>query len=173
MIIHFRLLSHDADDFMMEVAIGDTASFMDLHLFIQKCLNYDPSNMASFIITDSKWSRKQEISLLKMNDEDDEVLLMDTTSLSSFVKGVKQRMMYVFDLFSERAFFMEVFNIIEGESITGKLLNKEGTTPEQIKVEDMNYTDNELDMYQMDEGSDDDFLEYDNLDIDNLPDDNY
>ncbi len=71
----------------MEVTIDDTASFMDLHMFIQKSLDFDPSNMASFIITDSSWNREQEVSLMKMNEDDEDVLLMENTTLSKFMKN--------------------------------------------------------------------------------------
>ena len=173
MILHFRLLSNDADDFIMEVAINDTASFMDLHLFIQKSLGFDPSNMASFIITDADWNREHEVSMMKMSDEDEEVLLMDDTTLSEFVKGEKQRLMYVFDFFSERAFFMEAFNISEGELLNSELRKIEGSTPQQIEVGDMITADDYFSANELEEDSEGEFLDYDDLDIDNLPDDSY
>jgi hypothetical protein len=174
MILFFRLLSNDADDFIMEVAINATSSFMDLHLFIQKSLDFDPSNMASFIITDTNWNREHEVSLMRMSDEDEEVLLMDDTTLSEFVKGEKQRLMYVFDFFSERAFFMEVFNVSKEEIETHKLIKIEGSTPQQIEVGDMITADDYFSANELEEeDSDGEFLDYDNLDLDNLPDDSY
>jgi hypothetical protein len=129
--------------------------------------------MASFIITDTDWNREHEVSMMRMSEEE-EVLLMDNTTLSQFVKGKKQRLMYVFDFFSERAFFMEVFNVSKGEIETHKLIKIEGSTPLQIEVGDMitaddYFSDNELE----EDENDGDFLDYDNLDLDNLPDDSY
>ena len=173
MILHFRLLSNDADDFIMEVAINDNASFMDLHMFIQKSLDFDPSNMASFIITDSEWGREQEISLLKMSDEDEEVLLMDETTLSKFVNCEKQRLLYVFDFFSERAFFMEVFKVADGTINNHELLRIEGSTPQQIEVGDMITADDYFSANELEEESDSEFLDFDSLDLDSLPDDSY
>jgi len=174
MILNFRLLSNDADDFIMEVAINDTASFMDLHLFLQKSLSFDPSNMASFIITDADWNREHEVSLMKMSDEDEEILLMDDTILSEFVKAEKQRLMYVFDFFSERAFFMEVFGVAKGEIETHKLIKIEGSTPQQIEVGDMITADDYFSANELEEEeSEGEFLDYDDLDLDNLPDDSY
>ncbi len=173
MILHFRLLSNDADDFIMEVEINENASFMDMHMFIQKSLDFDPSNMASFIITDSEWNKEKEISLMKMADEDEDVLLMDETTLSEFIKGKKQRLLYVFDFFSERAFFMEVFNVIEGESKGSELLKIEGSTPNQIEVEDIISAEDDFSIQDYDDDFGGEFEDMDSLDFENLPDDAY
>ena len=136
MVLYIRLLSNDMEDFIVEIAISHSASFMTFHSFLQKKLNFDPSNMASFIITDSDWNREKEISLMKMNEEDEDVLLMDETLLSDFLKEKKQRLLYVFDFFSERAFFIEVFDVEKGELKEPILLKKAGAIPKQITIDD-------------------------------------
>jgi len=174
MVLYIRLLSNDVEDFVMEIAISQSATFMALHNFLQSNLNFDPSNMASFVITDSEWNRLTEISMMRMNEEDKDVLLMEVTLLAQFFKEKKQRLLYVFDFFSERAFFMEVFDIKPGELQTPQLLKKEGKVPEQIAIdENLNYEG--LDpLYSDDEFTDDDFEDIegiDDFDPDNLPDD--
>jgi len=150
----------------MELAINDTGTFMDLHRFIQKNLGFDPLNMVSFIITDRHWNRLKEISFLKMNDEDDSVSLMEEAALKEVVKEKKQRLLYVFDFFSERAFFMEVFKMKKGERKEPELLKLEGKVPDQISVE--NIFDDENDILDDLDGN----IDYhDTFDDDFLPDD--
>ncbi len=170
MALYIRLLSNDAEDFVMEIAVNDNATFMELHTYIQKSLGYDSSNMASFVITDNDWNREKEISLMKMNEEDEDILLMEETTLKEFIKDKKQRLLYVFDFFSERAFFMEVFDRRKGEIKEPELLKKEGAPPEQIAIDD-SFTDDAF--YSEDTGNefDEGFEELDSFDLDNIPDD--
>ncbi|NPA36932.1 MAG: plasmid pRiA4b ORF-3 family protein [Chlorobi bacterium] len=170
MVLYIRLLSHDVEDFVMEVAVNSDATFMDLHSFLQKELGFDPSNMASFVITDSDWNRQKEISLVKMNEDDDSVVLMEEASLGDYLKNRKQRLMYVFDFFSERAFFMEVFEIREGVLKSPELLKKEGKVPPQIAIDD-NLTDDDLGLGGYEDEFGDEFDDIDALDPDNFPDD--
>ena len=179
MVLYIRLLSHDAEDFVMELAVDSSVTFMTLHLFIQKVLNYDTLNMASFVITDNDWERLKEVSMMKMNEDDEDVVLMEDTRLGDLLKYKKQRLMYVFDFFSERAFFMEVFDIKEGELKEPKLLKKEGKVPDQISIDDSvtgigdiatnDPFEHEHDPY--DDGYGDEFDDFESLDPDNLPDD--
>lgn len=168
MVLYIRLLSHDVEDFVMEVAVNSESTFMELHGFLQKELGFDPSNMASFVITDSEWNRLKEISLMKMNEEDEDVVLMEDTTLGDLLKTKKQRLLYVFDFFSERAFFMEVFDIREGDLKVPKLLKKEGKAPDQIAIDD-NLLGTEFD--DIDDELGDEFDDIDLIDPDILPDD--
>ena len=105
---------------------------------------------------------------MKMNEEDEDVVLMEETTLGDFLKNKKQRLLYVFDFFSERAFFMEVFDIREGELPKPKLLKKEGKAPEQIAIDDV-LSGTEFDDFDDEFG--DEFEDLDSIDLDNLPDD--
>ncbi len=171
MVLYIRLLSNDVEDFIMEVAISHSANFMTLHNFLQKNLNFDPSNMASFVITDSDWNRLKEISLMKMNEEDEGTLLMEETLLADFLKEKKQRLLYVFDFFSERAFFMEVFDIKKGELKEPMLLKKEGTIPKQIAIDDNINAEDLEDPFNDDDIFGDDLEDLDSIDPDSFPDD--
>jgi hypothetical protein len=172
MILHFRVLSNEVDNFLREISIDSTATFKELHDYIQSCLDFDITHMASFILTDSEWNRQKEISLINLMDDNHEVLLMDQTILQQHVSNLRQRLLYVFDFFSERAFFIEVFKMDDGRQERPKLENSEGKPPTQIQVGDMvPPTANGADW--MDYDADDlesDFERLDSLDFDNLPD---
>ncbi|MBR8534241.1 hypothetical protein KDU71_01600 [Carboxylicivirga sediminis] len=137
MIIYLRILSSEVDNFVNEMAIDDSMSFADLHSFIQNTLNYDATQMASFVITDSQWNKETEITLFDMADDDsDNIKVMQDTLLADHLFEEGQRMLYVFDFFSERAFFIEVIQTAKGQLEQPNSYRLEGEAPEQIKISD-------------------------------------
>lgn len=172
MIIYLRILSDEIEGFVKEIAIDDTQTFADLHTHIQDILKYDASQMASFFTTDKDWNKEMEITLFDMADSGSELLkVMSETLLSDYLFDENQRMLYVFDFFSERAFFMEVIQIAQGKLDKPNCYRNEGEAPEQILIGDltgdlqkdsMSLHDDEFD------GSLDslDFDNIDNLDMD-------
>jgi hypothetical protein len=137
MIIYLRILSHEAEDFVKEVAIDDTLTFADLHNCIQETLTYDATQMASFFTTDSEWNKEIEITLFDMAESDSELLkVMQETLVSDFLFEVGQRLLYVYDFFSERAFFMEVIQVADGKLEKPNCYRNEGKAPEQIMIGD-------------------------------------
>ena len=111
MVYHFRLISSEIDDFIFEILIDSEAYFFDLHLFIQENLNFDKSQITSFFITDEYWNKEIEITLLDMAFGESGQLVMDKVKLNELVSSLRQRLLYVFDLFSERVLFMELIEI--------------------------------------------------------------
>ncbi|MBK3517209.1 IS1096 element passenger TnpR family protein [Carboxylicivirga marina] len=138
MIIYLRILSHEAEEFVKELAIDDTLTFADLHNYIQEVLSYDATQMASFFTTDSEWNKEMEITLFDMADSGSNLLkTMQDTLLSDFLYETGQRLLYVFDFFSERAFFMEVIQIAKGKLEKPNCYRNEGKAPEQIMIGDL------------------------------------
>jgi len=138
MIIYIRLLSNEAENFVKEIAIDDTLTFADLHNCLQSVLNYDATQMASFFTTDSEWSKEMEITLFDMADSGSETLkVMQDTLISDYLYEVGQRMLYVFDFFSERAFFMEVIETAQGTLEKPNCYRSEGEAPQQIMIGDL------------------------------------
>nr|WP_319399389.1 hypothetical protein [uncultured Carboxylicivirga sp.] len=179
MIIYLRLLSDEKDDFVKEIAVDDQLTFADLHNFIQELLKYDASQMASFFTTDKEWNKETEITLFDMAEIDSAMLrTMQDTVLTEYLHEVGQRMLYVFDFFSERAFFMEVIETADGNLEKPMCYKNEGEAPEQIQIGDLtgnirkeqiNYHEDEFD------GSLDslDFSSLDDIDLDNIDPDYY
>ncbi len=81
--------------------------------------------------------------------------------------------MYVFDFFSERAFFMELFNVFDGKIKYPELLRIGGETPQQIEVGDMISVVETYSSYGLDEDLKNEFPDIDDLDLDSLPNDSY
>ena len=54
MIYTFRFISNEEENFVLDVNINHDQTFEDLHLAIQKTLEYDSSQMASFFTSNNK-----------------------------------------------------------------------------------------------------------------------
>ncbi len=170
------MVSDENQDFLRDVITSGTDTFLDFHHCIQENLNYDPSQLASFFITNENWEKQKEITLIDITEDtafDTET--MDRAVIGETVSEVNDRMIYVFDFFSERAFFIEL--IEKSDQKTGKktpfVAHAQGQAPQQLAMDIMDDEeaagmDQEFD--EKDEDRDDLWL--DDIDPDSLdPDD--
>ena len=133
MLFRFLILSDEVDDFKREIKIDSEATFLDLHNAILDSVNYSKDQMASFFICEDDWSKQTEITLVEM-DTSSEVdnYLMDDTRLEELLEDEHQKLLYVFDYLTERAFFMELREIIPGQNLTEAICSKSiGIPPTQ------------------------------------------
>ncbi len=138
MIIKLRALCGEVDDFLREIEIDGNSTFLDLHNFIQDNLKFDEKQMASFFMTDYGWNKEQEITLLDMTDGDENgAFLMEKSIIEDHLTKVKERFIYVFDLFAERALFFEVIKIAKDKSLEAPICSlATGVAPLQILMDD-------------------------------------
>jgi hypothetical protein len=112
MIYKLRLLSSEKDDFIRDFEVISDQTFYDLHLAIQNNCDYDTSQIASFFLCNNEWEKENEITLFELTEEPFKgTLVMDKSIFSEHISGLKQKLLYVFDVFNERAFFIEVVEI--------------------------------------------------------------
>jgi len=160
MIFHFRIISDESKDFARELLISSEQTFLDFHQILQENLGYDPHQLASFFITNTAWEKELQITLIDMMD-DGSCTTMDCTKMEEHINPDGQRMLYVFDFFSERSFFIELTEVLE--NIDSKALPKitfeHGDPPAQIDLglEDLSKS-NDLTDEGPDEGFDDEEL---------------
>lgn len=166
MIYFFRAISNESDDFLFDIAVNSDAKFVDLHHFIQQQLNFDPTQMTSFFLTDEDWQKEKEITLIDMMMDDESAAVMDKVSLEEMLSEPRQRLLYAFDLFAERVLFMELTDITEGSVKAVTTVRLEGTPPPQFSEEGFSF-DDDLASGDYEEDEPDDFLSYG----DDLPDD--
>lgn len=162
MIFTFRFISDEHENFILDVNINHDQTFMQLNEAIQKALNYDANQLASFFTSNSHWEKQHEITLLEMGG-DSLVKTMDNTKIEAFFSKKDERILYVFDYFNERLLFGSVIRIIDAKPpIQLPSVSKlEGEIPAQYS------SINTLENMEMDfeEESDDDF------DFEDLPED--
>lgn len=109
MIYLFRIISDEDQEFCRDLVIEGSDTFLDFHRALQMDLGYDPSQLASFFITNDLWEKKQEITLIDMmQDPDQPATTMNKAKLEEYITELEQRMIYVFDFLTERAFFIEL-----------------------------------------------------------------
>lgn len=176
MIFRFLLLSDEVEDFKREIQIDADDTFLNLHNAIIKSTDYKDGEMSSFFICDDNWEKDKEITLVEMDtNSDEDSYIMETTILSDILEEEHQKLMYVFDYMTERAFFMELREIITGKNLKEAICTKsEGIAPQQIvDFSTFETTTSSLDMgenFYGDEGYDLDELDAEGFDgLDNAP----
>ena len=125
--------SKDAEDFEMQIIAHENIFFSDLHQAIQTALNYDPLQMASFFLSNEDWGKETEIALIDMEDNSD-MLLMDELKLADKLTEANQKLLYLYDFFSERVFFLNVDKITEVNEKSFSI-NVIGNVPMQINID--------------------------------------
>ncbi len=168
MIYLFRIITDEDQEFYRDLVIDGSDTFLDFHEVLQENLKYDPSQLASFFITNEIWEKQQEITLIDMmQDPDLSVITMDQATLDEYFTELNQRMIYVFDFFSERAFFIELIEKSDQTSPkdTPFIGGTRGEPPPQLALDLlMDEPEVEQDPFDADEGFDD--LRIDDLDPD-------
>ncbi|MDE5838203.1 MAG: hypothetical protein K2H39_04040 [Paramuribaculum sp.] len=118
MIYSFRIVSDEVDNFRREISIDADATFLDLRNAICDSVNYDKNQMSSFFLCDEGWEKGKEITLEDMgSDLSDDVYLMEECCLSDFLEDEGQRMIFVFDYLTDRAFFIELKKTEPGKDL--------------------------------------------------------
>ena len=134
MLFRFLILSDEADDFKREIKIDSESTFLDLQNAILDSVGYTKDQMTSFFICDDDWSKKTEITLVEMDtsSEEDSYVMADT-QLEELLEDEHQKLLFVFDYMTERAFFMELREIVPGKDLDAPICSKSvGTPPAQI-----------------------------------------
>ncbi len=143
MVYRFKIISDEIDNFRREIQIDSENTFLDLRDAILDSVGYSKDDISSFIICDDDWSRRQEILLVDMGfDADRDFWLMADTHLSEMIEDEGQKLMFIFDSITERAFFMEMKEMLTGCNLDKpKCTVKKGLPPKQsISLEEFDKT---------------------------------
>lgn len=134
MIFKFLLSSDEVVNYKREIQIDADATFYDLYKIIMECNNFEEGEMTSFFMSDERWRKKEEISLVELEtDSDVDSFVMEEEILSDWMEEEEQKLMFVFDYSKERALFMELSEMIFGENLAApSCTEKEGEAPPQF-----------------------------------------
>jgi hypothetical protein len=140
MVLKFRLISNEQDDFIRDFEILADQTFFQFHMAIQDNLHFDKTQIASFFTCTDNWEKVQEITLFELSDEEAaKVITMENARVGEFIKEVHDKMMYVFDVFNERLFFIELVEKNENLS-TGEYPRcacEKGHPPQQLLMDQL------------------------------------
>lgn len=137
MIYKFRIISDENKTFARELLIESGQTFLDFHKCLQNDLGYDPAQLSSFFLTNAMWEKNLQITLIDMMDEESgDVITMDQAKIGEHLKEQGARMLYVFDFFSERSFFIELTEILDipESKVLPKVVFSHGDPPLQIDL---------------------------------------
>jgi hypothetical protein len=170
MVLKFRLISNEQDDFIRDFEILDDQTFFHLHEAIQDNLQFDTSLIASFFVCNQQWEKEQEITLFELSeDEATKVLVMDNTRIGDFMKGIHDKMIYIFDVFNERMFFIELMEILKQDPSKDYpyCCFEKGDAPQQINIDPLLHSKIQEENIPMADTFPDDEL-FDDEDLDRL-----
>lgn len=143
MLYRIKFISDETDGFVRELKIDSDATFFDLHKAILSSCNYPDDQMTSFYICDEEWERGVQITREDMGvgGADEDIYVMDSTPLSELIEDEEQHLVYVFDPFSDRCFYLDVKEIIPGETLAAPVITRsKGDAPQQIAELDLDLT---------------------------------
>lgn len=136
MLYRIKFISDEVDGFLREIKIDSDATFLDLNKAILESCGYPDDQMTSFYICDEEWERGQQITRENMgiSSADEDIYVMDETKLSEFIEDEEQHLEFVFDPFSDRCFFLDVKELIPGETLAHFAITRaKGEAPRQIE----------------------------------------
>jgi len=145
MVLKFRLISNEQDDFIRDFEILSSQTFFHFHMAIQENLHFDKSQIASFFLCTGEWEKEQEITLFELSDEESaKVITMDNAVIGDHIHQVHDKLIYVFDVFNERLLFIELVNKTKKDpSKTYPLCSfNKGAAPQQLIMDQLFGTKN-------------------------------
>lgn len=134
MVYRFTIISDEVDNFRREIQIDSDATFLDFHNAILKSVGYPNDQMTSFFVCDDNWEKETEVTLEDMDTSSDvDSWIMEETPLSELLEEEKQHLLYIFDPLADRAFFIELTEIITGKNLDEAVCTKQtGEAPQQL-----------------------------------------
>ena len=148
MVYKFRLISDEVKGFVRDIDILSGQSFYDFHIILTQNFHYDSTQLASFIVSNEKWEKLQEIMLFDFSEGNAEnVELMDKCRISDHIKSIGDRVLYIFDLVNERTMFIELIETRKEDQIHSypRISLSEKSPPPQLYIIDTNFDDLEFD----------------------------
>lgn len=121
MVFRFRVLSDEDENFIRDYELMYDNTLTDFHNLICKDIDYDPDEMTSFFLSDESWHKIQEFTLFDVgmseSEKQDEFapIAMDDVMLGQIIHSKHERLLYVFDVMEDRAFFVELMEAKEVE----------------------------------------------------------
>lgn len=115
MVFRFRMLSDENDNFVRDYEVMYDTTLLDFHRFILQSLEYEDC-MASFFTANERWERQREFTLMDMGGgSEDAPETMERVTLGQLIHHHRDRLIYLFDLFGDRAYYLELTGVYEAD----------------------------------------------------------
>ena len=136
------MLTDENDHFVRDFEADEKTTLLGLHEFIIEMLGYDQC-MASFFTADDRWEKTQEFTYMDMDGGMGDggngmPLPMVTAVLGDVLTHLHDRLIYVFDPFTQRAYYIELIEAKEPQKGMEypRLQFAHAATPDQYDPED-------------------------------------
>jgi hypothetical protein len=145
MICVFEISSSETPDFKRLIHISSENTFEDLHHIIQNSVDFDHSQLASFFLTDEHWRKQIEFSLLATGASSSGTFSMRKIELKEYITQPGQKLVYVFDFFNDRFFYIELKEKLMKTDLKEPFVAYEkGSAPAQFLINDYDSPEVEL-----------------------------
>jgi hypothetical protein len=126
----FKVSFDEVEDFERNIEILASDNFESFHQILYHSIGLSGHELASFSICDTKWNKKQEITLIDMKDdreletpdyeEDEEYstssnlpkFIMREVVLKDFISDPHQHLMYEYDFINPKVFYIELLKTL-------------------------------------------------------------
>lgn len=106
------MISGEDKAFLRDYEVDSSQTFLHFHKLIQDNLDYDSKQLASFFLADENWNKGLELTLFDMENEGGPAAIpMGSVKISDIIKGRKERLLYVYDIFTDNSFFIELMDL--------------------------------------------------------------
>lgn len=139
------MFSEETENFVMEIKASPSTSFLDLHNLILRECGYKEQKNHTFLICNDNWKVQEKIHLRDTGstDYDEDLYIMEDTTLEDFIEEEGQKIAYIFDEDGHRPFLIELVENIFGERTGHSYVSRrKGTPPAQITDEQETDPDN-------------------------------
>ena len=126
----FKISFDEVEDFERNIEILSSDNFESFHQILYDSIGLKGHELASFAICDTKWNKKQEITLIDMQDdretetpnydEEEEFstssnlpkFIMKDAVLKDFITDPHQYIMYEYDFINPKVFYLELLKTL-------------------------------------------------------------
>ncbi|MEG1611133.1 MAG: hypothetical protein RRZ83_05835 [Alistipes sp.] len=115
MVFQFRMLSDENDRFVRDYDVLYDMTLLEFHNFILQTLEYEDC-VTSFFTADNRWEKLREFTLIDMDEPGENAPeLMENITLGQVMHKLHDRLIYLFDMFGDRAYYLELMGAYEAE----------------------------------------------------------
>lgn len=113
MVFRFRMLSDESDYFVREYEVAYDMNLADFNDFICDDLHFDKGGVTSFFTSNGIWEKGREFTREDMggggrNRDDASPVPMDSVLLGQVIRENRDRLIFLFDIFGDRALYLEM-----------------------------------------------------------------
>lgn len=137
LVLRYRMLSDESDHFVRDFEVRPEMTLAEFDRFIIGSLGYDDC-MSSIFKSDAQWSKGQEYTQIDMGlDMESAPIPMDKVHLLEVTNELHDRMIYLFDMINDRAFYIELVEVKRAEQGMAypRVAFEHATAPDQYDPE--------------------------------------